>query len=141
MAKISKEAVRAAYDVAKRIREHKLSGKQGLKILENKYGFNRNSAETYIHDYDCMVKGQLFTRTLNAFATDYYLRRFLADGGREALLRALSALRQHIEYYESTSDSRSNTARGIYDHFVEIAENSPRQFLQYWKPEQVDSEV
>jgi len=43
MAKISKEAVRAAYDVAKRIRAGELSGPQGLAIPENEYGFNRNS--------------------------------------------------------------------------------------------------
>jgi hypothetical protein len=117
MGKISKKEFRAAYDVAKRIREGKLSGQQGITLLENQYGFNRNSAETYIHDYDCMVKGQRITRKLNAPATEYYLTRFLEDGGQDALSRALSALRQHIEYYENKTSTRLNLIRNIYNHF------------------------
>jgi hypothetical protein len=141
MAKISQEAVRAAYDVAKRIHERDLSGPQGLAILEKEYGFNRNSAETYIHDYDCMVQGRLFTRTLNAFATKYYLTRFLEDGGQDALSLALSSLLQHIDYYELASKGRLHAVRAIYDHFVDIAKNTPRHFVQSWKPRQVDREV
>jgi hypothetical protein len=54
MVRITKEAVRAAFDVATRIREGELTGPRGLTILEKEYGFNKNSAETYIHVYDCM---------------------------------------------------------------------------------------
>jgi hypothetical protein len=141
LATISKEAVRAAFDVAKRIREGELTAPQGLMILEKEYGFNKNSAETYIHDYDCMIKGQLFTRTLNAYATEYYLTRLFADGGQDTLRRALSALRQHIDYYESTSDTKLHKVRSIYNQFVDVARTTPRQFLQYWKPKQVDREI
>lgn len=141
MAKISKEAVRAAYDVAKRIREGELSGSQGLAILENQYGFNRNSAETYIHDYDCMVKGQRITRKLNAFATEYYLTKLLEDDGQDGLARALSALSQHIEYYENKTNSRLHLIRDIYNRFINTAKTTPRHFLQYWKSKQVDHEI
>lgn len=141
MGTISKEAVRAAFEVARRIREGALSGPEGLTILVKDYGFNKNSAETYIHDYDCMVKGQLFTRTLNAFATQYYLTRFLADGGQSALMRALSALQQHIDYYESTSNTKLRKVQSIYNTFFDVAKTTPRHFLQYWKPKQVDNEI
>jgi len=141
MAEISKEAVRAAYDVAERIREGELSGSQGLAILENEYRLNRSSAGTLIHDYDCMSKGQLFTRTFNAFATEYYLTKFLEDGGQDALSRALVSLHQHIDYYEETRNTKLRTLRSIYDRFSDIARSSPRHFLQYWKPKQVDREI
>ena len=141
MAKISKEAVRAAYDVAKRIREGLLTGPQGLAILENEYRLNRNSAQSLIHDYDCVSKGQLFTRTFNAFATEYYLTKFLEDGGQNALSRALVSLHQHIDYYEETRNTKLRTLRSIYDRFSDIARISPRHFLQYWKPKQVDREI
>jgi len=117
MGTISEKAVRAAYEVAKRIREGELSGKEGLAMLVNDYSFNRNSAETYIHDYDCMFKGQRITRKLNAFATEYYLTKFLEDGGPEALSRALSALRKHIEYYEDKTKIRLHMIRDIYNRF------------------------
>jgi hypothetical protein len=141
MAAISEEAARAAYDVAKRIREGQLNGQQGLTILENKYSLNRNSASILIHDYDCMSKGQRFTRSFNAFTTEYYLTKFLEDGGQDALSRALSSLQQHIDYYEEKRNTTLHTLREIYERFSEVARSSPRQFLQYWKPKQVDRET
>jgi len=141
MASITKEAVRAAYDVAKRIRKGQLTGPQGLAVLEDEYRLNGNSAEILIHDYDCMSKGQLFTRTINAFATEYYLTKFLEDGGQDALSRALSSLQQHIDYYEEIRNTKLRTLRSIYDRFSDIARSSARHFLQYWKPKQVDRET
>src|ERR1051325_6447708 len=141
MAEISKDAARAAYDVAKRIREGQLTGQQGLTILENKYSLNRNSASILIHDYDCMSKGQRFTRSFNAFTTEYYLTKFLEDGGQDALSRALSSLQQHIDYYEEKRNTTLHTLRKIYERFSEVARSSPRQFLQYWKRKQVDREI
>jgi hypothetical protein len=69
------------------------------------------------------------------------LTRFLEDGGQGALSRALSALKQHIDYYESTSKTKLHTLRSIYDHFINIAKATPRHFLQYWKSKQVDHEI
>jgi hypothetical protein len=141
MATISKKAARAAYKVAKRIREGQLSGKQGVAILVSNYGFNRNSAQTYIHDYDCMVRGQLITRTLNAFATEYYLTKFLEDGGPVALSLALSSLGQHIPYYEKTRHTRVNKLRAIYDRFRTVNdqalefETHVRQGAGFGRPE------
>jgi uncharacterized protein DUF3883 len=117
VSKISQETVHAAYDVAKKLHNGELTGPQGLDILERKYGFNRNSAETYIHNYECMNRGQRITRTLNAYATQYYLTKFLEDGGQAALSQALSALGQHIKYYEEKRNTKLLSIRKIYDHF------------------------
>lgn len=138
MAVISKEAARAAYDIAKRIREGELTSWQGLAILENEYSLNRNSAQSLIHDYDCMSKGKRFTRSLNAYTTEYYLTKFFEDGGEEALSRALSSLQQHIEYYEEKRNTTLRTLREIYERFSAVAGSRPRHYLQYWKPQQLD---
>jgi hypothetical protein len=148
MNKIQPEATHAAYDVAKRVYEGQLRHKQGLDILERDYGLNRNSAADYVQDYSCMVEGRLFTRTLNAYAIRYFLQGFLKDGGRSQLLNALSALRQHIEYYEKTGGRAVREGRAIYDQFSIIADSElsvlsdlPRHFIQYWKSEQADREL
>jgi uncharacterized protein DUF3883 len=88
-----------------------------------------------------MSKRQLFTRTINAFATEYYLTKFLDDGGQDALSRALSSLQQHIDYYEEIRNTKLRTLPSIYDRFSDIARSSARHFLQYWKPKQVDRET
>jgi hypothetical protein len=156
MAKISNDAVQAAYDTAKEIYEGRLSNQQGLNILEKQYSLNRNSAADYIQNYSCMVEGRRFTRTLNAYATEYFLKRFLEED-KDRLLAALSALHQHIDYYERIGNSRVRAGRAIYERFVATATNigkdaeqllsrgqllsAPKQFLQYWQPKQVDTQL
>ena len=101
MPAITNEMIHASYDVAKQVYENQISQKEGLDSLETTYRMNRNSAADYLHNYVCMIEGRRFPRTNNAYATEYFLDKMLKDGGRVRLLNALSALRQHIDYYEA----------------------------------------
>ncbi len=121
MAQITDQVIHAAYEVAKKIHAGYISHKEGLDILENEHGMNRNSAADYVHNYACMAEGRRFTRTLNNYATEYYLKRLYEDGGRARLLSGLSALRQHLDYYEAIGETTLHTARSIYDRFFVIA--------------------
>lgn len=122
MAKITEEVIHAAYRVAKRIHEGHISHEKGKDILEHEHAMNRNSATDYIYTYIDMVKGKRFCRTTNAYGTEYYLKKIYEDGGRPFLLNALSALRQHLDYYEAIGNTTVHARRAIYDRFVEIAE-------------------
>ena len=122
MATITNEMIHASYDVAKQIHDGGMSHKDGLDVLESKYQMNRNSASDYVHNYICMIEGRRFSRTSTAYGTQYYLQRFYEDGGRNLLLNALSALRQHIDYYEVIGNTKVRTRKAIYERFVEIAE-------------------
>ncbi len=129
MATITNEMTHAAYDVAKRIHKGIISNKDGLDLLESGYSMNRNSASDYVHNYNSMVDGQLFTRTNNVYSTEYYLKKMFEDGGRELLLNGLSALRQHIDYYEGVGNSKVIKRKEIYDRFVEVADVSVEEIF------------
>ena len=123
MGKITNEIVEAAYEIAKEIHRGNRSNKEGLDILESDYGMNRKSAGDYILCYDCMIKGQRFTRTTNTYGTEYYLRQILADNGQAGLSNALSALRQHIDYYEDVGKTNVRTRQRIYEEFAELLDS------------------
>ena len=82
---------------------------------------NRNSAGDYVHNYKCMIEGRRFPRTNNIYATEYYLKKIFQEQGRSHLLNALSALRQHIDYYESVGNGKLIGQRKIYNDFSEMA--------------------
>lgn len=135
MALITEKMIQAAYDAAKNIYEGAISHKAGLDILESNYGMNRNSASDYVHNYICLVEGKRFTRTTNAYGTRYYLEKMYADGGRTRLLNALSALKQHLDYYEVIVNTNVVTRRNIYQEFARLA-MVDEQGISY--PDEVD---
>jgi hypothetical protein len=98
--KISNEAMKAAYDVAKRVREGSLSRAAGIEELHQQFALNRGSAGDTIRNIACMLKGTRYERTNNAFATDHFLEMIHRDYGPGALERAISSVEKHLEYYE-----------------------------------------
>ncbi|MCU7884659.1 MAG: HNH endonuclease [Candidatus Thiodiazotropha sp. (ex Lucinoma annulata)] len=122
MPSITHEMIHASYDIAKQIYDGAIVQKDGLDTLVNNYQMNRNSAADYIHNYKCMLEGRRFPRTSNAYGTEYFLQNIYEDGGRLALLNALSALRQHIDYYESIGKTTLHKQRDICTNYSQIAE-------------------
>ena len=121
MASITENIVQAAYDVAKKVYEKSITNKAGLDFLETEFGMNRNSASDYVQNYACLVEGRRFTRTTNVYGTQYFLESIYKDNGKKLLLNALSALRQHIDYYESIGNTSIIKRKEIYEKFSKIA--------------------
>ncbi len=121
MPAITNEMIHATYELAKKVYEGEISQKNGLDELVSNYQMNRNSAADYFHNYACMLEGRRFPRTSNAYCTEYFLRNMLQDGGRTRLLNALSALRQHIDYYEAFGNSTLHKQRAICEEFSALA--------------------
>ena len=124
MPTIDRKVIKAAYKVAKRVYRSDISMSQGVGLLQSDHGMNRNSAVDYIYNYRNMMEGRRFTRTTNVIATRYYLEMIFKEGGRSKLLSALSALRQHIDYYETVGNANVVKRREIYEEFSRIAEVS-----------------
>ncbi len=114
--------IHASYDVAKQVYENRITQRDGLDSLESTYQMNRNSAADYLHNYVCMIEGRRFPRTNNAYATEYFLDKMFNDGGRQRLLNALSAVRQHIDYYEAIGKTTLHSQREICERYSYIAE-------------------
>ena len=124
MAKITNDMIEKAYEEAKLVYFNHKSQTEAQDDL-NDYGLNRNSAGDLIVNFRCMMDGQKFTRTNNAYTTEYYLENISKDYGKEKLTNALSALEQHIEYYEELQNTTMRKIRGIFDEFKSKEDFTP----------------
>jgi hypothetical protein len=148
MPTISRAALHASYDVAKRVNAGELSIRRGLDILANQHDVNRSSGEDYIRNYAHLVRGERFTRTINTYAAQYFLAHIFKDGGASRLSNALQSLLQHIQYYDGLGQGRLRKLQAIYERFRQLLDEhqvqstrQPRYFLQYWLSRQLDTEL
>ena len=98
--KISNEAMKAAYEVAKRVHDGALSGADGIEELHRRFSLNRGSARDTITNIGHMLEGERYERTNNAFATEHFLEMIHRDYGLATLRKAISAVEKHLEYYQ-----------------------------------------
>ena len=85
---------------------------------------NRNSAADYFYAFACMLEGRRYTRTNNAFATDYYLTQMQEDYGEDGLRNALAALALHLDYYEALRGTRLKKIRDIQSKHAALINHS-----------------
>ena len=116
--KISTELTPLAYDTSKKVYEKRITFSEGQKIVVGEDIMNKNSAADYINDFRCLVEGKRFTRTLNAFSMEYFLEHIFNDYGVQGLTNALTALKEHIEYYEGIQKIRMHKMRDIYEKYL-----------------------
>ena len=123
--KIPQELTPLAYELSKQVFEGKLTFKEGQQQLVGGNRMNSNSAADYINNFRCMVVGQRFTRTNNAFSMEYFFDNIYKDYGSPGLSNALTALRLHIEYYEDIQKVVMHKMRDIYAKYLAVPIDTP----------------
>lgn len=114
---ITTEQLNASYEVAKLVFENSLKAEAGAKLLHEAHGMNIVSARDLIRNFDLMVEGRVFVRSMSAPATEIYLARMEADFGTDILARAISAVNQHISYYEGLRTITLHKLRSVVASF------------------------
>lgn len=99
MAKITNEMVKCSYEIAKEVHSGNLSRSEGKAEISSRTGMGVGSANDYFTVFLAMLRGDEYHRTINTFATEYYLENILNDFGQESLTKALSAVKRHVKYY------------------------------------------
>ncbi len=112
--KITEEMTKAAFKVAKDIYEKEISRKKGIENLHSSYGMNKGSATDLISNFNYMMTGERYARTLNSYTTEYFLNNIYTHYGEAGLLNALTALNKHFTYYESIRNVTRHKIRAIY---------------------------
>ena len=99
--KVSIEAIQYAYGIAKCNYASSLSFTDAYTNIAEHTGMAVNSAKDYINNLKYMLEGTCYCRTLNTYATEYYLTQIRKDYGEQAFQAAISATQQHVAYYNS----------------------------------------
>lgn len=120
--KIPDSIVPDAYAIAKQTYHGNTSLTEGVDSLVSMHGLNSNSARDYIINFRHMMDGRGFHRTLNAFSMEYFLKRIQLEYEVERLKNALTALREHILYYQSIQRTpvTMKAMWAIYDRYTTL---------------------
>ena len=113
--KITDIQVEAAEEIASDVYDKQLTATEGAKLLAEVHGININSARDFINDYRYMMQGRVFQRAMSAPAINYFLSKILEKRGNEAHSLAVSAVDQHINYYEQLSNVTLHSMRAVLD--------------------------
>lgn len=96
---ITADMCKEAYEISKMVYHGKTSRTKGKLLIAEKTGMVAGSAQDYITDFLAMMNGERYTRTLNLYATEYFLKSIKMDYGKESFFKALDACQQHVDYY------------------------------------------
>ena len=115
MAKITAEYYKECYKSGKRIVEGSLSiGMANKNIYE--MGMSYNSVPHYLRCVRAMLVGERFTATISESALTYFLSQIHEEYGEEGLRKALSSVRQYLEYQKDKNSLPGS--RKIYEEFL-----------------------
>ena len=111
--KISNETIVAAYPTILAVARKELHRPTGIRKLVIDFDMNANSARDFVDNFGKMVKGEEYQRLNTIFQTEFYLKMIERDFGPENLRRAISAVEQHLTYYERASGNKQPGVRRV----------------------------
>ncbi len=115
MAKITKSQIETCYEQGKNILNGKVSKQDCIALISSETEMKDVSAVMYVDAFMRMIKGEYYSRTINAYATEYYLRNIQNDFGIDIFLNAISAVNKHLDYYQGIGKSGQPGIRAIVD--------------------------
>lgn len=112
---ITNDQIKAAEEIASEVYDKQLTMTEGASILAENHGLNINSARDFINDYKYMMHGKLFQRAMSAPAINYFLTKIHEKRGEKFHALAVSAVDQHINYYEQLRKTKLHSMRSVLD--------------------------
>ena len=117
--KITLDIIKQIYPLAKDVFDQKLDVSRAQDILVKDTGMNPGSAKCYLQTFQKIMDGECYKITINGPATEYFFEMIHADFGQQALIKALSSVEKHIEYYEGLGKGKLQNIRKILHKFSE----------------------
>ncbi|HEY5466974.1 MAG TPA: hypothetical protein VIL27_08090 [Clostridia bacterium] len=115
MGAITKEMVHAAYAVGKQVKAGDIRQAEAKKAIHLQSGMDTGSANDYVNVLISMLNGLEYHRTINTYATKYFLEHICMDYGKETYLRARIAVKAHTEYYETLGHGRLESIKKLIE--------------------------
>jgi hypothetical protein len=99
MGQITNEMVRDVYQIGKQVFSGSIGRFDASCLAAKRTGMDRGSAQDYITVLLAMLDGKCYKRTINKYATAYYLDSIGSDFGEGKQREAASAVLEHVKYY------------------------------------------
>ncbi len=100
--KVTMTVIKKIYPIARDVYEERKTLNDGVDQLVEETRMSRGNASVYIRFFVKLKEGELHRDKMSAnlMATSYFLKKILADDGKDGLRVALESLRKYIEYSE-----------------------------------------
>jgi 5-methylcytosine-specific restriction protein A len=98
--KITNEAIHEIYKLAVRVYENQLTKTEASDIALSEQLMSKASAIFYIDVFKFLVLGKTYKKTINLYATEYFLNSIYSDFGLEVFNKAIDTVKKHLEYYK-----------------------------------------
>jgi len=131
--KIERTKYEEAYRCGQKVHAGKMGITNAMKRLQT-IGLNPISAAYLVYGVKHMLNGHRYTRTLNASVTSDFLTWIERDYNKIFLQNAVSALRQHIEYYQSLTKTPMTRHVKILEKYTTLLDNDMEDFIS---PEEI----
>lgn len=99
MVNITNDMVHYAYEISKKVYAGSLGRQAGGIEVSRQSGMGVGSAQGYITVFLAMLEGNCYKRTINKYATEYYLKNIGIDFGKIKQHQAAQAALEHVKYY------------------------------------------
>lgn len=97
---ITNEAIHEIYKLAARVNENQLTKVEASEIAFSEKWMSKASAVFYIDVFIYLVSGKTYKKTINLYATEYFLSSIYSDFGLAVFKKAIAAVKNHLEYYK-----------------------------------------
>ena len=102
MGTITETMVECVYQMARKVYAGEIGRTDARFAVHEQCGMDAGSAGDYISAFLYMMDGgKCYKRTINTFATEYYLEHIGIDYGRQAQITAAKIVKEHVKYYET----------------------------------------
>jgi 5-methylcytosine-specific restriction enzyme A len=128
--KIPNDLIPEVYVLSKQVFEGHLSLKDAKSLIARDNRINPSSAADFFVNFRHFRRGERYTRTNNAFTTDYFLNHINQDYGIIELGKAVKALKLHIEYFENHQKVTMHELRKIEKKYSELITENPDEIEQ-----------
>ena len=117
MGAITKEMIECVYDEGIKVYESMVSKQEAKESIHEKTGMGLGSANDYITVLGALLDGVEYHRTINAFATEYFLVRIEKEFGGERRKRAALAVREHAKYYATLGHGHQRKIEALAEKY------------------------
>lgn len=116
--KVTIDSIHYAYEIAKQCYSGLLSFTEAYERIATNTGMAPNSAKDYINNLKYMLEGKCYARTLNTYATRFYIKRIREDYGEKAYRCAIEATRLHVAYYNGLGYGKRRSIEKILKEMI-----------------------
>jgi 5-methylcytosine-specific restriction protein A len=133
MMKIDRSKYEETYRCGRLVHAGQMRITDAKRQLE-KIGINPNSAADLVYGLGHMLDGHRYTRTMSVEVVGDYLVWIQRDYGPKFLKNAISALRQHVEYYQSLGKTPARGNMKVLEKYADLLDEADEDFVS---PEEI----